>query len=57
MARHIVMVEDEIVIAQNYCDALGRQGYKVTHCRSRAEALEQFAVRLPDLAIIDSPSG
>lgn len=53
MARHIVMVEDEIVIAQNYCDALGRQGYKVTHCRSRAEALEQFAVRLPDLAIID----
>lgn len=53
MARHIVIVEDELAIAQNYCDALRRQGYKVSHYRSRAEAMEQFAVRLPDLAIID----
>lgn len=53
MARHIVIVEDEVAIAQNYCDALRRQGYKVTHYRNRAEAMAQFAVRLPDLAIID----
>lgn len=53
MARHIVIVEDEMVIAQNYSDALRRQGYKVTHYRSRSEALAQLAVRLPDLAIID----
>lgn len=53
MSRHIVIVEDEEAIAQNYCDALRRQGYKVTHYRSRPEALDAFASRLPDLAIID----
>lgn len=53
MVRHIVIIEDEIAIAQNYCDALRRQGYKVTHYRSRPEAMAQLAVRLPDLAIID----
>lgn len=53
MPRHIVIVEDEEAIAQNYCDALRRQGYKVTHYRSRPEATEAFAARLPDLAIID----
>lgn len=53
MARHIVIVEDEMVIAQNYCDAFRRQGYKVTHCRNRGEAKSLMATRLPDLAIID----
>jgi two-component system, OmpR family, response regulator len=53
MARHIVIVEDEVVIAQNYCDAFRRQGYKVTHYRTRAEAMSLMATRLPDLAIID----
>ena len=53
MPRHIVIVEDEDHIAQNYCDALRRQGYKVSHYRSRQEALVGFAQRLPDLAIID----
>ncbi|MFL0798875.1 MAG: proteobacterial dedicated sortase system response regulator [Agarilytica sp.] len=53
MPRHIVIVEDEEAIAQNYCDALSRQGYKVSHYRSRPEASEAFANRLPDLAIID----
>lgn len=53
MVRHIVIVEDEVVIAQNYCDAFRRQGYKVTHCRSRSEATSLMATRLPDLAIID----
>ena len=38
MPRHIVIVEDEEAIAQNYCDALRRQGYKVTHYRTRPEA-------------------
>lgn len=53
MSRHVVIVEDEEAIAQNYCDALRRQGYKVTHYRSRPEASEAFKARLPDLAIID----
>lgn len=53
MQRHIAIVEDEEAIAQNYCDALRRQGYKVSHYRSRPEATQAFANRLPDLAIID----
>ena len=53
MPRQIIIVEDEDAIAQNYCDALRRQGYKVTHYRSRPEALTALQVRLPDLAIID----
>lgn len=53
MTRHICIVEDEPAIAENYCDALRRQGYKVTHYQSRAAASEAFRTRLPDLAIID----
>lgn len=53
MSRHIAIVEDEEAIAQNYCDALRRQNYKVSHYRSRREATEAFSSRLPDLAIID----
>ena len=53
MSRHIVIVEDEEAIAQNYRDALQRQGYKVTHYNSRPTASEGFKSRLPDLAIID----
>ncbi len=53
MSRHIAIVEDEEAIAQNYCDALRRQGYKVTHYRNRPEASAAFKTRLPDLAIID----
>jgi len=53
MSRHIVIVEDEEAIAQNYKDALQRQGFKVTHYSSRPEASEGFTTRLPDLAIID----
>ncbi len=53
MPRHVVIVEDEAAIAQNYCDALRRQGYRVSHYSSRDEAQQAFADRLPDLAIID----
>lgn len=53
MPRHVAIVEDETAIAQNYCDALRRQGYKVSHYPDRVSAQEAFAARLPDLAIID----
>lgn len=53
MAREIVIVEDEYAIAQNYCDALRRQGYRVNHCASREQAMVLLRTRLPDLAIID----
>ncbi len=53
MARHIVIVEDEQAIADNYCDACRRQGYQVSHYLTRPEAMAAFRQRLPDLAIID----
>lgn len=53
MPRNIAIVEDEPAIAQNYCDALRRQGFKVAHYPDRATAQQAFASRLPDLAIID----
>lgn len=53
MAKHIAVVEDEIAIAENYRDALIRQGYKVSLFHDRPSAEEAFQTRLPDLAIID----
>jgi two-component system OmpR family response regulator len=53
MPKHIAIVEDELVIAQNYCDAFKRQGYDVSHFTSRLAAMQTFTVRLPDLLIID----
>ena len=53
MPKHIAIIEDEIAIAENYRDALTRQGYDVSHCTSRPQAMQAFAARLPDLAIID----
>lgn len=53
MAKQIVLVEDELTIAQNYMEALRRQGYHVNHFTKRHEAEQHCAVKLPDLAIID----
>ncbi len=53
MARHIVIVEDEQVIADNYRDAFERQGYRVSHFLDRSSALADCKLILPDLAIID----
>lgn len=53
MPRHIVIVEDEQAIADNYRDAFTRQGYQVSHYLDRPSALDAFKQRLPDLAVID----
>jgi two-component system, OmpR family, response regulator len=53
MPRRIAIVEDDIVIRENYSDALRHQGYEVAGYQSRPEALRAFQARLPDLAIID----
>ena len=53
MARQIAIVEDEAAIAQNYKDALTRQGYSVEIYPSRPKAQAAFDQALPDLAIID----
>lgn len=53
MARKIAIIEDEQAIADNYCDAFSKLGYKVVHYTNRPDALAAFREALPDLAIID----
>ncbi|MGP4845030.1 proteobacterial dedicated sortase system response regulator [Marinobacter sp. 1Y8] len=53
MKRHIVLVEDEPAIRENYRDALERRGYQVSVFADRPSALEGLKGNMPDLAIID----
>lgn len=53
MAKHIAIVEDEPVIAENYRDAFQQQGYRVSVYADRTSALSAFEATLPDLAVID----
>lgn len=51
--RRIALVEDDKTLRENYTEALLRQGYQVSGYDNRLSAEQAFAVRLPDLAIID----
>ncbi len=53
MARNIAIVEDEPAIRANYSDALKRLGFDVFQYSSRADAESAFALRLPDMVLID----
>jgi two-component system OmpR family response regulator len=53
MSRSVAIVEDEPAIRANYEEALRRYGYQVQAFASRPEAQAAFALRLPDLVIID----
>jgi two-component system OmpR family response regulator len=53
MPRTIAIVEDEMVIRDNYADYLSRQGYRVVGYATRGEALQSFERELPDLVILD----
>ena len=53
MKRLIAIVEDETAIRDNYTAAFTREGYAVRSYANRAQAMEAFAARLPDLAIVD----
>jgi two-component system OmpR family response regulator len=53
MSRTVAIVEDEPAIRENYADALRRHGYGVQAYPGRAEARAAFALKLPDLVIID----
>ena len=53
MGRHIAIVEDEPLIRANYVEALNRFGYEARGHGSRQEASNAFAIRLPELVIID----
>lgn len=51
--RRIAIIEDNEAIRENYADALRRQGYEVAVFGTRAEAMQAFRTRLPDLAVVD----
>jgi len=51
--RIIAVVEDHDPIRENYLDALARYGYRAEGFADRPSAEAAFAVRLPDLVIID----
>ncbi|MCK7593921.1 proteobacterial dedicated sortase system response regulator [Pseudomarimonas salicorniae] len=53
MSRTIAIVEDEPAIRANYEEALRRYGYEVAGFGERQSAMQAFALRLPDLVIID----
>jgi two-component system OmpR family response regulator len=53
MGRSIAIVEDEPLIRANYVEALNRFGYDARGYGSRREASTAFAMRLPELVIID----
>ncbi len=53
MSRVIAIVEDEDAIRENYVAAFLRQGYRVQAYAGRQEATQAFAIRLPDVVILD----
>ncbi len=53
MSRTVAIVEDEPELRANYVDALARYGYQVQAFADRDSARSAFALRLPDLVIID----
>src|SRR5579862_302773 len=52
MKRLVAIVEDEPAIRDNYAAAFTREGYAVRSYANRAQAMQAFAARLADLAII-----
>jgi two-component system, OmpR family, response regulator len=53
MRKTIAIVEDEPSIRSNYAAAFERNGYAVRTYANRRQAMQAFASRLPDLAIVD----
>ena len=53
MSKRIAIVEDEAAIRENYADVLRQQGYQVQTYANRETATQAFALRLPNLVILD----
>jgi len=53
MPKQILLVEDEIILCENYAKTIREQGYDVVTCHSKEDALDIINKRLPDLAILD----
>lgn len=53
MPAHILIVEDEPLLAANYRDLLTRAGYSVAVANEANTALEQWQATAPDLMLLD----
>ena len=53
MAKQILLVEDELILCDNYAKTIRENGYEVVTCHTKRQALEIINKRLPDLAILD----
>ncbi|MET1219018.1 MAG: proteobacterial dedicated sortase system response regulator [Glaciecola sp.] len=53
MPKHIVLVEDEHALRENYIAALSTQGYSVQAYDNVSEASAAFTQALPDLVMLD----
>ena len=51
--KQVLVIEDEGSIAEPLAEALRREGFDVDVAGSAAEGLETFAVRSPDLVLLD----
>ena len=51
MPKHIVIVEDEKLLADNYKVDLERQGYRVIHYANRPGVLAGLKQKLPDMYV------
>ncbi|WP_417502163.1 proteobacterial dedicated sortase system response regulator [Marinobacter sp.] len=53
MKKHLVLIEDEPAIRDNYRAAFERRGYRVSTYSDRSSAWQVLRQNLPDLTIID----
>ena len=53
MPKQILLVEDEVILCENYAKTIREQGYDVVTCHNKEDALGIINKRLPDLAILD----
>ena len=57
MERHMLFVEDDEVIRDNYTELLTDEGYKVAAFADRRTAMQYAEKTLPDLALLDISLG
>lgn len=53
MTKQILLVEDELILCDNYAKTIRENGYEVITCHTKQQALEIINKHLPDLAILD----
>ena len=53
MPKQILLVEDELIICDNYAKAIRQHGYEVLTCQTKSEGIAFIDKHLPDLAILD----